>query len=86
MGAGSAFEDINNPQPVIRVGDTSSRGIVEITGMVFTTRGHGMSFFLFPSCTHMKQPIAAGAIVMEWNVHDPAGQQGAAGMWDSHIR
>lgn len=29
---------------------------------------------------------AGGAIVVEWNVHDPAGQQGAAGMWDSHIR
>ncbi|EIW85435.1 glycoside hydrolase family 55 protein [Coniophora puteana RWD-64-598 SS2] len=27
-----------------------------------------------------------GAIVVEWNVHDPVGVQGAAGMWDSHIR
>ncbi|EJD05787.1 exo-beta-1,3-glucanase [Fomitiporia mediterranea MF3/22] len=69
MGSGSAFEDMNNPQPVIKVGDTNSQGVVEITDMVFTTRGP-----------------AAGAIVIEWNVHDPAGQQGAAGMWDSHIR
>lgn len=29
---------------------------------------------------------AGGAIVLEWNIHDPAGQQGAAGMWDTHIR
>ncbi|KAF9531445.1 exo-beta-1,3-glucanase [Crepidotus variabilis] len=29
---------------------------------------------------------AAGAIVVEWNVKDPAGVQGGAGMWDSHIR
>ncbi len=28
---------------------------------------------------------AAGAIVVEWNVHDPTGQQGAAGTWDTHI-
>ena len=28
---------------------------------------------------------AAGAVVVEWNVHDPAGQQGAAGTWDTHI-
>ncbi|OBZ70776.1 Glucan 1,3-beta-glucosidase [Grifola frondosa] len=28
---------------------------------------------------------AAGAIIVEWNVHDPAGQQGAAGTWDTHI-
>lgn len=24
--------------------------------------------------------------MIEWNVHDPFGQQAAAGMWDSHIR
>ncbi|KAF8549350.1 glycoside hydrolase family 55 protein [Imleria badia] len=29
---------------------------------------------------------APGAIMIEWNVHDPAGQQGAAGLWDTHIR
>lgn len=29
---------------------------------------------------------APGAIVVEWNVHDPSGEQGAAGMWDSHFR
>ncbi|KAG2365173.1 glycoside hydrolase family 55 protein [Suillus spraguei] len=29
---------------------------------------------------------APGAIMIEWNVHDPSGQQAAAGMWDSHIR
>ncbi|KAG6903171.1 hypothetical protein C0995_002714 [Termitomyces sp. Mi166 len=27
-----------------------------------------------------------GAIVLEWNVHQPSGQNGGAGMWDSHIR
>ncbi|THH06760.1 hypothetical protein EW145_g3870 [Phellinidium pouzarii] len=65
----SAFSDMNNPKPVIRVGDTNSQGVLEITDFVFTTRGP-----------------APGAILVEWNVHDPAGQQGAAGMWDSHIR
>lgn len=29
---------------------------------------------------------APGAIVVEWNVREPAGQQGGAGMWDTHIR
>ncbi|KAI0266843.1 exo-beta-1,3-glucanase [Gloeopeniophorella convolvens] len=29
---------------------------------------------------------ANGAIVLEWNVHDPAGQPAAAGTWDSFIR
>lgn len=23
--------------------------------------------------------------MVEWNVHDPSGSKGAAGMWDSHI-
>ncbi|KAI0062874.1 exo-beta-1,3-glucanase [Artomyces pyxidatus] len=29
---------------------------------------------------------ANGAVVVEWNVHDPSGQKGAAGMWDTLIR
>ncbi|KAI0790705.1 glucan 1,3-beta-glucosidase [Abortiporus biennis] len=68
MGSGSEFTDYNNPQPVIQVGSTGSTGVVEISDIIFSTRGP-----------------AAGAIVVEWNVHDPAGQQGAAGTWDSHI-
>ncbi|TFK67130.1 exo-beta-1,3-glucanase [Pluteus cervinus] len=27
-----------------------------------------------------------GAIVVEWNAKDPAGQKGKVGMWDSHLR
>lgn len=27
-----------------------------------------------------------GAILVEWNIRDPAGQQGASAMWDSHFR
>ncbi|EGN94233.1 glycoside hydrolase family 55 protein [Serpula lacrymans var. lacrymans S7.3] len=27
-----------------------------------------------------------GAIMLEWNVADPSGQQGAAGLWDTHLR
>ncbi|TFK54506.1 exo-beta-1,3-glucanase [Heliocybe sulcata] len=69
MGSGSAFQNQNSPEAVVRVGDTNSQGVLEISDILFTTRGP-----------------AAGAIVVEWNVHDPAGQQGAAGMWDSHIR
>lgn len=69
MGFGSAFSNINNPQVVVRVGDPGSTGIVEITDMLFTTRGP-----------------AGGAIIVEWNVHDPAGRQGVAGAWDTIIR
>ncbi|KAK7692806.1 hypothetical protein QCA50_004440 [Cerrena zonata] len=68
QGSGNAFTDFNNPQVVVRVGDPGSTGSVEISDMVFSTKGP-----------------AAGAIVVEWNIHDPAGKQGAAGAWNSHI-
>jgi hypothetical protein len=29
---------------------------------------------------------SAGAIVVQWNVADAAGQKGTVGMWDVHIR
>lgn len=68
MGSGNNFFDFNNPRVVVKVGETGSSGVVEITDMIFTTRGP-----------------AAGAIIVEWNVHDPDGQQGAAGTWDTHL-
>ncbi|KAJ3762988.1 exo-beta-1,3-glucanase [Lentinula raphanica] len=68
-GSGSAFQDINNPKPVVQVGAANSQGIMEISDIIFTTVGP-----------------TPGAIVVEWNVKQPAGQNGGAGMWDSHIR
>ncbi|KAL6310407.1 exo-beta-1,3-glucanase [Sparassis latifolia] len=68
MGSGAYFQNMDDPQVVVRVGEPYSYGLAEITDMIFTARGP-----------------AAGAIVVEWNVHDPAGQQGAAGAWDTHI-
>ncbi|KAF9443873.1 glycoside hydrolase family 55 protein [Macrolepiota fuliginosa MF-IS2] len=68
-GKGSAFQNQNSPQPVVRVGAAGSQGVVEITDIIFSTIGP-----------------AAGAIVVEWNVKQPNGQNGGAGMWDSHIR
>ena len=41
MGSGSAFEDYNNPQVVVRVGEPGSTGVVEITDMIFTAKGPG---------------------------------------------
>ncbi|KAL7283547.1 hypothetical protein ACG7TL_002981 [Trametes sanguinea] len=67
MGGGSAFQDQNNPTVMVRIGNAGDEGIVEISDIIFATRGP-----------------AAGAIVVEWNVHST--QQGGAGMWDSHIR
>jgi hypothetical protein len=40
-GAGPSFQDQNNPQVVVRVGEPGSRGVVEITDMIFSTVGPG---------------------------------------------
>ncbi|KAF9002426.1 glucan 1,3-beta-glucosidase [Cyathus striatus] len=68
-GKGSAFQDFNNPQVIVRLGDAGSQGIMEISDMLFTTVGP-----------------AAGAIVLEWNVQEPSGQQGGTAMFSSHVR
>jgi glucan 1,3-beta-glucosidase len=68
-GKGAAFQDVNNPTPVVRIGEEGSEGIIEITDVNFSTVG----------------PVA-GAIVVEWNVHEPAGTKGGAGAWDCHVR
>jgi hypothetical protein len=38
-GKGSAFQDMNNPQPVVQVGESGSQGLVEITDIIFSTIG-----------------------------------------------
>ncbi|EPT06075.1 hypothetical protein FOMPIDRAFT_68535 [Fomitopsis schrenkii] len=39
MGSGSAFEDQTNPTPVVQVGAEGSSGILEISNVIFTTKG-----------------------------------------------
>ncbi|KAG6819219.1 hypothetical protein H0H93_014091, partial [Arthromyces matolae] len=68
-GSGAHFQDATNPQAVVRVGEPSSQGVLEITDIIFSTVGP-----------------TPGAIVVEWNVEQPAGLQGGAGTWDTHIR
>jgi hypothetical protein len=39
MGVGDVFADMYNPQPVVKVGNAGDVGDVEISDMIFTTRG-----------------------------------------------
>ena len=41
MGGGSAFQDQSNPRVMVRVGNEGDEGIVEITDIIFATRGPG---------------------------------------------
>ena len=45
LGAGSSFNDQNNPKPVVQVGASGSTGTVEISGILFKTRGPGLCYF-----------------------------------------
>ena len=69
LASGAAFSDASKPTPVFQVGQPGDVGSVELSDLMFETKG--------------PQP---GAILMEWNVADPAGQQGSSGMWDVHFR
>ncbi|KAL8639668.1 MAG: hypothetical protein Q9228_003325 [Teloschistes exilis] len=69
MASGTAFSDQSKPAPVFQVGQPGDSGSVEISDLIFETKG--------------PQP---GAILVEWNVADPQGQQGSSGMWDVHFR
>ena len=86
LGYGSAFQDQNNPKVVVKVGEEGSSGVLEISDIVFGTRGPGKC----PQSSGEKMVLiscsAAGAIVVEWNVRDPDGQQGVAAAWDTHVR
>ncbi|KAI0831502.1 exo-beta-1,3-glucanase [Trametes gibbosa] len=90
MGGGAAFADQGNPTVVVRVGNPGDEGIVEITDIVFATRGPGESpvrYCVEDRCWGMLMrsgSVAPGAIVVQWNVH--SNEQGGAGMWDTHFR
>jgi len=86
-GTGNKFDDIQNPQVVVRVGDPGSEGVAEIGGVIFSTRGPSSccAFERVRTCTYLLSSItAAGAIVLQWNVHSDT--KGGAGLWDSYVR
>ncbi|KAI6137119.1 pectate lyase superfamily protein-domain-containing protein [Pisolithus sp. B1] len=72
MGGGSNFQDESNPKAVVQAGEACSSNILGINGIT--------------DIVFTTRGPTPGAIVLEWNVHEPAGVQGGAGMWDSYIR
>jgi len=53
MGTGTFFQDVNNPNVMVQVGNAGDTGVIEISDMLFTVKGP-----------------TAGAILVEWNVHE----------------
>ncbi|KAH8106772.1 exo-beta-1,3-glucanase [Cristinia sonorae] len=73
MGGGSAFSDINNPRAMVRVGAPGSSGIVEITDMLFATKGPAPGAIVVEWNVNSPQQGGAGM----WDSHIRLG--GAAG-------
>ncbi|KAL8756253.1 MAG: hypothetical protein Q9184_004569 [Pyrenodesmia sp. 2 TL-2023] len=69
MATGPTFADQSKPTPVFQVGQPGDTGAVEMSDLMFETKGP-----------------APGAILMEWNIADPANAPGSSGMWDVHFR
>ncbi|GLB43041.1 putative glycoside hydrolase family 55 protein [Lyophyllum shimeji] len=74
-GSGSAFQDINNPQVVVRVGDPNSQGILEISDMIFSTIGPTPGAIVVE--WNVKQPSGVQGGAGTWDTHIRLG--GTAG-------
>ncbi|KAJ7093249.1 exo-beta-1,3-glucanase [Mycena epipterygia] len=72
-GAGPAFQDQNNPQVIVRVGEPGSRGVVEITDMMFSTVGPAAGAIVMEWNVKETRQGSAGT----WDTHIRLG--GAAG-------
>jgi len=85
LGGGAKFQDENNPKVMVQAGAPWTRGILEITDIIFSTVGPGR---LFKDHVLILDLVfkAPGAILVEWNVQQPWDHQGGAGMWDTHFR
>lgn len=65
MGTGSNFENYNDPQVVVRVGEEGSTGVAEITDMIFSTRGP--SEYQAP-CLCLPEKLAVRSLASECRV------------------
>lgn len=70
-GKGHKFQNQDDPRAVVRVGE---KGCEEKGATEIT------------DVVFTTVGPTPGAIVVEWNVRQPDGEQAGAGMWDTHIR
>jgi hypothetical protein len=73
MGAGSRFSDINNPYPVVKVGNKGDVGTVEIQDLLFTVKGATAGAIVLQWNIHESSPGSAAM----WDTHIRVG--GAVG-------
>ena len=73
MASGSAFSDMTNPQPVFSIGNAGESGAVEISDLIFETKGPAPGAILMQWNSAASSPGANGL----WDVHMRVG--GSAG-------
>lgn len=72
---GPAFQDVANPKPVFMVGNPGDVGLVEISELIFQTKGPQMGAILLE--WNSRDPVGAQGVNGMWEVHFRVG--GSAG-------
>ncbi|KAH9934709.1 glycoside hydrolase family 55 protein [Fomitopsis serialis] len=74
MGSGSAFQDQTNPSPVVQVGASGSSGILEISNVIFTTKGPAPGAIVVE--WNVNSPTQGGAGMWDSYIRYPGGTAG----------
>lgn len=75
MADGAAFQDVNNPKPVFQIGNPGDCGMVEISELLFQTRGPQVGAILLE--WNSRDPSGCQGLNGMWDVHFRVG--GSAG-------
>lgn len=89
MGAGAKFSDIDNPYPVVQIGETGEVGMVEVSDLIVSTQGAAAGAVLIQynlkSTTPSLQPNNLTEISCT-KEDSAAGASVPSGLWDVHTR
>lgn len=75
MATGANFGDQNNPRPLFRVGNPGDSGTVEISELVFETKGPAPGAIMVQWNIKAASPGAAGMWDSHWRIGGTAGTQ-----------
>jgi glucan 1,3-beta-glucosidase len=75
MATGPFFSDQNNPQPMWKIGSPGELGTVEISDLVFETKGPCPGAIIIEWNIAADGPAAAGIWDAHWRIGDSAGTQ-----------
>jgi glucan 1,3-beta-glucosidase len=75
MATGANFQDQNNPRAVFRVGNPGDTGTVEISELVFETKGPAPGAIMVEWNIKAAAPGAAGMWDSHWRIGGTAGTQ-----------